>query len=113
MYFNNLDLVIAPDQLIQLLSYMYSNHTNKTEFLSTLSTGGWDNKLSNRMEEIENERGIRAKTGSLLGVRCLSGYAFLKNGESLAFSIMINGYVGDSFPYQKLQDDICRILLDK
>jgi D-alanyl-D-alanine carboxypeptidase/D-alanyl-D-alanine-endopeptidase (penicillin-binding protein 4) len=102
----------SPDQLTQLLKYMYSNHTYNAEFLSALPSGGWDGTLKNRVEGIEKERGILAKTGTLSGVSCLSGYAFSKSGEPLVFSIMMNGYVGDHNPYRKLQDDICEILIE-
>lgn len=101
----------SPDQITQLLKYMYSNHAYNAEFLSVLPTGGWDGILKNRMIEIEHESSIRAKTGSLSGISCLSGYAFTKSGEPLAFSIMMNGYVDESKPYQDLQDRICDILV--
>ena len=102
----------SPDQLTQLLKYMYSNHASNAEFLAALPTGGWDGSLKNRMIDIEKDQVIRAKTGTLAGVSCLSGYAFTKNSEPLAFSIMMSGYVGSSRPYRKLQDDIGRILVN-
>ena len=43
------------------------------------------------MKEIEEDRGIRAKTGTMSGVSCLSGYVFTKSDDPLAFSIMMNG----------------------
>jgi D-alanyl-D-alanine carboxypeptidase len=67
--------------------------------------------LKNRLDEIEDESGIRAKTGSLSGVNCLSGYVFTRSGERLAFSIMMNGYVGEAEPFRQLQDKICEILV--
>jgi len=100
----------SPDQITQLLSYMYSTDSNRTEFLSALRSGGWDRTSKNGIEEIEQENNIRAKTGTLSGVSCLSGYVFTKKGEPLVFSIMLNGYVGEHSPYRKLQDDICKIL---
>ena len=102
----------SPDQLTQLLLYMYSNHAYNAEFLSALPTGGWDGTLRNRMESIEDERGVRAKTGSLSGVSCLSGYAYTKSGEPLVFSIMMNGYVDSSKPFKQLQDKIAEILVN-
>jgi len=102
----------SPDQLTQLLAYMFSNHTINAEFLSALPTGGWDGTLKNRMDTIEDDRGIRAKTGTMSGVSCLSGYAYTESGEPLVFSIMMNGYVGNSTPYRNLQDKICEILIN-
>ena len=105
--------LISPNQINQILKYMYSNSPYNTEFISILPSGGWDRVLKNRMEGIENGDNIRAKTGTMSGVSCLSGYVFTKNGEPLAFSIMMNGYVGEYNPYRKLQDDICEILSEK
>jgi len=102
----------SPDQLTQLLLYMYSNHAYNAEFLSALPTGGWDGTLKNRMKEIEEDRGIRAKTGTMSGVSCLSGYVFTKNDDPLAFSIMMNGYVDSSRPFKELQDKIAEILVN-
>ena len=90
----------SPDQLTQLLQYMYFNHGINAEFQSALPTGGWDGTLSNRMDNIQDVRGIRAKTGTMSGVSCLSGYAFTKSGEPLVFSLMMNGYIGSSQPYR-------------
>jgi D-alanyl-D-alanine carboxypeptidase/D-alanyl-D-alanine-endopeptidase (penicillin-binding protein 4) len=102
----------SPNQFTQLLEYMYSNYTINAEFLSALPTGGWDGTLKNRMDAIEEDRGIRAKTGTMSGVSCLSGYAYTENGEPLVFSILMNGYVGSSAPYRNLQDRICEILIN-
>jgi len=102
----------SPDQIIKLLKYMYANHSYNAEFLTALPTGGWDGTLKNRMREIEEDRGIRAKTGTMSGVSCLSGYVFTKSGEPLAFSIMMNGYIGSSKPFRKLQDKIAEILVN-
>jgi len=102
----------SPDQLTHLLKFMYSNHAFNAEFLAALPTGGWDGSLKNRMINIKNDQVIRAKTGTLSGVSCLSGYAFTKSGEPLAFSIMMSGYVGSSQPYRKLQDSIIKIFVN-
>lgn len=103
----------SPDQLTQLLKYMYLNDPYSTKFLSALPKGGWDGTSINPIEVDILENSIRAKTGSLAGVSCLSGYAFTKTGEPLVFSIMMNGYVGDPMPYRKLQDNICKILVNQ
>jgi len=102
----------SPDQLNGLLKYMYNNHTINAEFISALPTGGWDGTLTNRMDSIEDKRGIRAKTGTMSGVSCLSGYAYTNLGEPLVFTLMMNGYIGSSKPYRDLQDRICKILVN-
>ena len=102
----------SPDQLIQLLEYMHTNHSYSDVFLSALSIGGQDGTLDDRMIAVKHEGRIRAKTGNMTGVSCLSGYVFTKNGEPLAFSIMLNGFVGSNTPYKQLQDKIAEILIN-
>lgn len=103
----------TPTQLVKLLTFAFSREDFRESFLTSLPIGGWDGTLKKRMKNSSAGNRIHAKTGTLEGVSCLSGYAFTKNNEPLAFSIMMNGYVGSASPYRKLQDDICRILVDK
>ncbi len=100
----------SPDQLTKLLKYVYSDFYYNSEFIAALPSIGDEGTLKDRMQLIEDKNSIRAKTGSLAGISCLSGYAFTKSGEPLVFSIMMNGYIGDHDPYRQLQDDICEIL---
>lgn len=100
----------SPDQLTKLLKYIYSDFFY-SEFIAALPSIGDEGTLKDRMQLIVDKNSIRAKTGSLSGISCLSGYAFTKSGEPLAFSIMMNGYVDESKPYQDLQDRICEILV--
>lgn len=101
----------SPDQLTKLFKYIYSDFIYNSEFIAALPSIGEEGTLKDRMQLIEDKNSIRAKTGSLSGISCLSGYAFTKSGEPLAFSIMMNGYVDESKPYQDLQDRICDILV--
>ncbi len=101
----------SPDQLTKLLKYIYSDFIYNSEFIAALPSIGEEGTLKDRMQLIEDKNSIRAKTGSLSGISCLSGYAFTKSGEPLAFSIMMNGYVDELKPYQDLQDRICEILV--
>lgn len=102
----------SPAQLVKLLIFAFERKDIREPFLITFPVGGWDGTLKNRMEYSSSGHNIHAKTGTLEGVSCLSGYAFTEDNEPLAFSIMMNGYVGSAKPYLKLQDEICRILVD-
>ncbi len=102
----------SPDHLVQLLTYAYRDYSINAEFLAALPTGGWDGTLRKRLRNQDVNRRIRAKTGTLSGVSCLSGYIFSKYQGPLAFSILMNGYVGEAKPYQQLQDQICTVLVN-
>ena len=100
----------SPDQLVTVLQYVFNQSGFKSEYLAALPLSGVDGTLEKRMSDDRAAGRILAKTGTLSGASCLSGYAFTKSGAPLAFSIMMNGYVGSSEPYRQLQDDICTIL---
>jgi len=98
----------SADQFIQLLTYMYESPF-KDDFLSILPTGGNEGTLRDRL--LTNGGRIKAKTGHLSGVSCISGYAFSPKYGPLAFSFMMNGYIGSSKNYRKLQDAILGVLI--
>jgi len=101
--------LLSTDQVVQLLAYMYETDY-KDNFLMALPHGGEkDTRLEERL--IESQEKIYAKTGSISGVTCLSGYAFSPRYGPLTFSIMINGFVGSLTPYRQLQDEICNWLV--
>ena len=66
--------------------------------------------LENRFKH--HKENIRAKTGTLSGVSCISGYLFSQKYGPLCFSIMINGFTGSSKPFKMLEDKIIASLLD-
>jgi D-alanyl-D-alanine carboxypeptidase/D-alanyl-D-alanine-endopeptidase (penicillin-binding protein 4) len=100
----------SPEHFIQLLSWAYNTNQIWDNLISIL-LGGGVGTLKNRMNG-ENGNRIIAKTGSLSGVSCLSGYVFTKSGEPLAFSILMNGFIGKTKPYRNLQDKIITILAE-
>ena len=98
----------SADHFIKLLTYMYTSPFKK-DFLYVLPGGGFKGTLEDRLDSTGSK--IRAKTGHLSGVSCLSGYAFSPQYGPLAFSMLMNGYIGSSRDYRKLQDDILEILV--
>jgi len=64
------------------------------------------------MKNEESLAKIIAKTGTLSGVSCLSGYIFTTQGDPLAFSILMNGYVDGAKPFRNLQDKIVNALTE-
>ena len=99
-------------QLTTVLKYMFE-HEKGREFLLTLPYSGeeglrWEDRLAD-----EPYRGnIFAKTGSLLGVSTLSGYAKGRSGKTYAFSILCNRTTGN-WGAARAQDRILRELVDE
>jgi len=67
---------------------------------------GVDGSLETRMTNSPAQNNLRAKTGTIGGVSSLSGYVRTADGEMLAFSIMMQNFIGSSEPYRKAQDAI-------
>jgi D-alanyl-D-alanine carboxypeptidase/D-alanyl-D-alanine-endopeptidase (penicillin-binding protein 4) len=63
------------------------------EFLASLPLGGRDGTLEDRMPS-EAPPVVRAKTGHLRHAASLSGVALARDGERLAFSVIVNGARG-------------------
>ena len=102
----------SPDHFIKLLTWGYNNKIVRDKFLSTFPIGGWDGTLEDRMKNEESTAKIIAKTGTLSGTSCLSGYIFTTKGKTLAFSILMNGYVDEAKPFRNLQDRIVSALTE-
>ncbi len=98
----------SPEHFSSLLFWLYNQPEYRHDFLQSLPRGGWDGTLEDRMNGMGQY--IYAKTGTLSGASCLSGYVLVPEKEPLVFSILMNGYVGSSKPYRDLQDQICNIL---
>ena len=82
-------------------------------FLASLPVAGMDGTLRRRMARGPCRGRIRAKTGYIAAVSCLSGYVLDPAAEpALAFSILVNNLRRGSHPAKKLQDDLCRLLVD-
>ena len=83
--------LVAPHAVVQLLRYAATQPWG-TIFNDTLPTAGVDGSLADRFAGIPVKGRVFAKTGSLGGVKSLSGYAVTARGESVAFSILSNNF---------------------
>ncbi|SHK17645.1 D-alanyl-D-alanine carboxypeptidase/D-alanyl-D-alanine endopeptidase [Rhodothermus profundi] len=80
--------LVPPAVLGQLLVAM-QHHPAHQAFVASLPQGGARNStLEDRLQDLP----VRAKTGSLLHVRTLSGYLTTRHGRQLAFAFMANNY---------------------
>lgn len=104
--------LISPHQFVELLSWMHDQFSACNEFISSLPISGTDGTLINRMQDPETKGKVRAKTGSMTGISSLSGYLTTKDGDTLAFSILQNGFIGKSEEYKRqIEDEICSFLV--
>jgi len=81
------------------------------EFRNSLPVSGKSGTLKSRMQGTIAEGRIRAKTGSMQGVRALSGFAQASGGRNLVFSVMINGYPGAGTALDAALDRFCVLLV--
>ena len=82
--------LVTPEGTAQMLTVV-SKSGNKS-FRESLPIAGEDGTLGGRLKTIAGR--VFAKTGSLIYVNSLSGYVLTANGETLAFAIFCNDYVG-------------------
>ena len=75
-----------------ILSHVSRDARLSGPFEASLPIAGRDGSLSARMKGTPAEVNARAKTGSMTGVRALSGYVTTADGERLVFSIVANNF---------------------
>jgi serine-type D-Ala-D-Ala carboxypeptidase/endopeptidase (penicillin-binding protein 4) len=81
--------LVAPAFLVALLE-REARSPHFAVFYEALPVGGRDGTLANRMRGTPAEGNVRAKTGTLSGVRALSGYFTTAAGERMVFSMIAN-----------------------
>ncbi len=98
--------LVTPDAVVTLLRYCHQQPWGQL-YQDTLPVAGVDGSLSERFRNTPAAGRVRAKTGSLLHVYSLSGYATTQSGERIAFSVMTNN---NNLPTRKVLDTIDRIV---
>ena len=81
----------SPRALATLLEAAHNDFRLRPEFVASLAVFGVDGTVKKRRRRGVDSRRVRVKTGVLNGVRAFSGYAAARNGEILAFSVLMNG----------------------
>ncbi|MBP1750699.1 MAG: D-alanyl-D-alaninecarboxypeptidase/D-alanyl-D-al anine-endopeptidase, partial [Deltaproteobacteria bacterium] len=102
--------LVSPRQLARLLQVMVSSPYSGY-FYESLPIMSIDGTLSRRLKGSRASGLVRAKTGSIAGVRSLSGYITTYNDENLIFSIISNGH-SSTAAIDKVVDRIVLRLLD-
>lgn len=83
--------LVSPDFIADLLARMETS-AHAAIWLASLPVAGEDGTLQNRMREPPLHANVRAKTGSLSGVRALSGYLDTPSGRRIIFSTVVNNH---------------------
>ena len=83
--------LVTPHAIVELLRYAQSQPWGES-FRATLPVGGVDGTLADRFRDPRLHGQVEAKTGSLDGVKALSGYLTTDRGEKVAFSILTNNF---------------------
>jgi len=104
--------LVTPEIYITLLKYMFTNKKFFDLYYTSLPIANIDGTLKGRMKGTKAEGNLRAKTGTISGVSTLSGYVETADGEWLAFSIMMQNFIGSSKPYRDAQDKIGALLAE-
>jgi serine-type D-Ala-D-Ala carboxypeptidase/endopeptidase (penicillin-binding protein 4) len=89
---------------------MYNQPRLFQKFYNSLPIAGMDGTLADRMSSYPVACNLRAKTGTLNGVSCLSGYVQTRDGEMLAFAMMMQNFIASSYDYRQAQDRIGAML---
>lgn len=103
--------VVSAELIVKLLMYIYDHHPEKFKILyESFPVAGIDGTLKNRMRNSSAYNNLHAKTGTLTGVSCLSGYVTTRRNHLVAFSVMMQNFVGSSNRARDFQDKICEII---
>lgn len=94
--------LVTPHAVVEILQYASTQPWGK-EFRDSLPVAGVDGSLADRFKDLDPAGHVYGKTGSLGGVKTLSGYAVTARGEHLAFSILTNNL---SVPGKRVNDVI-------
>jgi D-alanyl-D-alanine carboxypeptidase/D-alanyl-D-alanine-endopeptidase (penicillin-binding protein 4) len=70
------------------------NKASFKAFYDSIPVAGRTGSMKNRLKGTAAEQRLRAKSGTLEGVRALAGYAKKDNGQLLAYAIFANDYQG-------------------
>ena len=85
--------VVTPEVLVTVLRRMH-DPSGTSPWMTVLPIAGRDGTLEGRMKGTAAENNVRAKTGTMSNIRSLAGYVRTREGEPLAFAIMVDNFEG-------------------
>ena len=100
------------ETIITLLKAIHADTALFEPFRRGLPIAGVDGTLERRMRGTAAEGNLRAKTGTLSGVSALSGFVDTRDGEHLAFSMLMQHFATEASRYRAVQDRIGQFLAE-
>lgn len=91
--------LITPRYFAGVLSKLWKEQ-NHDRLLSLFPTAGAPETTLDWWQPVPTKPWLFAKTGSMSGVQCMSGYLRTKRGKILIFSFMNNNFVGSGKPWR-------------
>lgn len=103
--------LVTPKLINSILKYFFNEEPDLfIKLYNSFPISAYDGTLKNRMVDSNANKKVRAKTGTLSGVSTLAGYMTNRNNHLIAFTIMIQNYVGSAKFARDLQDRICELI---
>ena len=97
--------MVTPGAIVKLLRFLYHSPF-RDQVLNLLPVGGEDGSLRRRFSGHPEASDIYAKTGTLSGVRALSGFATSREYGPVAFSVIVNNASVSSRDITKFMDNL-------
>ena len=89
----------SPQNNVEVLRRLWTEFPHE-RILSYFPAGGQAGTIADFYKGPEGKPYVFAKSGSMSGVQCLSGYIVAKHGRVLIFSFMHNNFVGSGRPWR-------------
>ena len=97
--------MVTPETLVRVLDAMRRGPHFQV-YYDAFPVAGVDGTLRTRMRSTSGEANVRGKTGTLGGVRSLSGYVTTASGRMLLYSVLCNNYLVSTDHISRVQDTI-------
>nr|MBP6826456.1 D-alanyl-D-alanine carboxypeptidase [Saprospiraceae bacterium] len=89
------------------------NEQPRERLFSLFPAGGMNGTVADWYKGKDGKPYVFAKSGSMSGVQCLSGYVLTKKGKVLVFSFMNNNFVGSGKPWKLEMQRVLQYIHDR
>lgn len=103
---------ITVNDITALLRYMSSSGREFSSYFDSFPRAGVDGTLSNKFRG-SLFSSVRAKSGTMDGVRGYAGYMTTASGKRVAFCLVINKYYGETPPLQRKIEELIQETIER